>query len=243
MPHFIADYAATTFVLTRAAPVLLAYLAATTMLTARFAWSLEFNALAILAAILIVLGGWAVLNVARGRRWRSLPTRVGLPEVLVFLLLPAVPPLLVGFQVGDALLVILESACFLGLVYVATSYGLLTLIRWAARRTLAELGSLGRLLTRALPLLMVFIVFVFIQSDTWGIAYAMGDGGLIAVLLLVTALSGAFLVGLLAPEVRRIADGVSPWAETLAPRGGDARGAAVRAAARRPTCRCAAALA
>ena len=47
-----------------------------------------------------------------------------------------------------------EGGLFLAIVYVATSYGLLGIARWAWRRFVGQLGGLGRLLTRALPLLM-----------------------------------------------------------------------------------------
>jgi hypothetical protein len=80
--------------------------------------------------------------------------------------MPAIAPLLVGMQVGDAVITVAESAVFLVVVYLATSYGLLAAGRWAVRRLMAQRGSLGRLLTRALPLLMIFIVFVFIGLTT-----------------------------------------------------------------------------
>jgi hypothetical protein len=108
------------------------------------------------------------------------------------------------------------SAFFLVIVYLATSYGLLAAARWGLGRLAAQRGSLGRLLTRALPLLMVFIVFVFLQSDTWRFAYALGTGGLILLLVLLAALSAGFLVGQLAPEVRRLVGGDQTWEGTLA---------------------------
>ena len=216
VPHFIDGYSASANVLTRAAPVLVAYLVVTIGMTASFRFSVERNILAVAVATVIALGGWALLNVVRGRHWRSLPRRVGIPEVVAFLLLPAIAPLLVGMQVGDAVITVAESAVFLGIVYLATSYGLLAAGRWAVRRLMAQRGSLGRLLTRALPLLMIFIVFVFIQSDTWQVTYAMGSGGLAIVLVLFTTLSLLFLVGQLAPEIRRFVEGSRSWAETLA---------------------------
>jgi hypothetical protein len=216
VPHFIEGHSASTSVLTRAAPLLVAYLVVTISLTASFRFDLEHNLLAIGVGTAIALGGWALVNVARGRPWRSLPRRVGRLEVAAFLLLPAVAPLLFGLQVEDALLTVAAAAFFLGIVYLATSYGLLAAARWSAGRLAAQRGSLGRLLTRALPLLMVFIVFVFLQSDTWRFAYALGTGGLVVLLVLLVALSAGFLVGQLAPEVRRLVGGAQSWDETLA---------------------------
>jgi hypothetical protein len=216
VPHFIVDYSASHFVLTRAAPVLVAYLVGTTVLAMRFEESLLFNIAALALALTVVLGGWAALNVVRGRPLRSLPTHVGGPEIAAFLLLPALPPLLLGLQVSDAATAIAESAVFLGIVYLATSYGLIAVVRWAVQRLVQQRGNLGRLLTRALPLLMLFIVFTYIQSDTWHLANVMGAGGLVLVLVLLSVLATLFMVGQLAPEIRRLSEGGAAWPETLA---------------------------
>ena len=138
-----------------------------------------------------------------------------MPEVIAFLLLPALPPLLIGFQVSDALTAVAESAIFLGVVYVATSYGLIATLRWAFGRARAQLGSLGRLLTRALPLLMVFIAFVFLQSDTWQVAAALDWLTVLVVIGFFFGLSLVFLIARLVPEVARLAEGVSNWPDTL----------------------------
>lgn len=216
VPHFIVDYSASHFVLTRAAPILVAYLVGTTVLAMRFGESLLSNIAALAVALTVVLGGWAALNVARGRPWRSLPSHVGRAEVAAFLLLPALPPLVLGLQVSDAATAIAESAIFLGIVYLATSYGLVAVVRWAIQRLVQQRGNLGRLLTRALPLLMLFIVFTFIQSDTWHLATVMGAGGLVLVLVLLALLATLFMVGQLAPEVRRLSEGGAAWPEVLA---------------------------
>ena len=216
VPHFIGDYTASRFVLTRAAPLLVLYFVVTIVMTASFSYSLWLNALALGVALAVVFGGWAALNVARGRPWRSLPERVGLPEVLAFLLLPAIPPMVVGSQVSDALLTVVESAIFLVVVYLVTSYGLVAIVRWGAGRLAVQLGSLGRLLMRALPLLMVFIAFVFLQNETWQVAYSLSPAGVVAIVAFFLALSLAFLVGRLIPEVRQMAEGERSPAETLA---------------------------
>lgn len=216
VPHFIIDYSASHFVLTRAAPLLVLYLVLTTVLALRWDATVGSNGVALVVAAGVVLGGWAALNIARGRTWRSLPDRVGTPEVLAFLFIPAIPPIVLGLQVSDAILAVAESALFLVVVYIATSYGLVAATRWALQRVVAQRGGLGRLLTRALPLLMVFVVFTLVQSDTWRMADAMGGGGLVLVVLLFALLGGAFLVGQLAPEIRRLTESEPGWAGSLA---------------------------
>jgi hypothetical protein len=215
VPHFAADSALTRAVLRRAAPILVTYLAVTVIMTASFAWSFEVNLLAIAVAALVVSAGWATVNVLRGRHWRSLPDRVGPLEVAAFLVIPALPPLIVGFQLSDAVYTVIESAVFLAIVYVATSLGLLGTTRWAVRRARAQVGSLGRLLTRALPLLMVFIAFAFLQSDTWQAIAALSWANVALVIVVFAGLSVAFVVGRLVPEIRRLVSLDRPWADIL----------------------------
>ena len=77
VPHFAADVSPTRSALRRAAPVLVAYVAVTSLMTASFAWSFEVNVLALAVAGAVVIAGWALVNVLRGRHWRSLPTGSG----------------------------------------------------------------------------------------------------------------------------------------------------------------------
>ena len=215
VPQFVGESSPTRAVLRRSAPILVAYLALTVLLTASFAWSFELNVLAIAVATALVVAAWALVNVVRGRQWRSLPERIGPVEVVAFLLIPTLPPLIIGFQVTDAVVALVESALFLVVVYVATAYGLLASARWAFGRARAQFGSLGRLLTRALPLLMVFICFVFLQSDTWQVAAALDWKAVAIVLAFFFGLSVAFLVGRLVPEIKRLASADTPWSDTL----------------------------
>jgi hypothetical protein len=215
VPHFVADHSPTRVVLRRAAPILVAYLAVTLLMTASFQWSFELNLVAVLSAALIVIGGWAAVNILRGRRWRALPDRFGLVEIAGFLIIPALPPLVFGLQVSDAIAAVLESAVFLAVVYVATSYGIVGALVWAVRRAAAQIGSLGRLLTRALPLLMVFIAFTFLSNTVWQVATALTWQQLAIVLLFFLVLSLAFLIGRVVPELRRLVAADSPWPDTL----------------------------
>ena len=55
------------------------------------------------------------------------------------------------------------------------AYALFTLrawviARWAAKRTFSSLGLLFPLVTRALPLLLLFVTFLFINAEVWQVA-------------------------------------------------------------------------
>lgn len=91
---------------------------------------------------------------------------------------------------------------------VAAAYGWTTLrggsiARWAARHTMRSLGMLFPLVTRALPLLLLFITFLFINTEVWMVAEAL-DGGVMGVaVLLFAAVSVGFLLVRLPEEVSR----------------------------------------
>lgn len=77
-------------------------------------------------------------------------------------------------------------------------YGLFTLrawviARWAARRTFSSLGLLFPLVTRALPLLLLFVTFLFINAEVWQVSATL-DG---SVMWLTVALFVVITVGFL----------------------------------------------
>lgn len=85
----------------------------------------------------------------------------------------------------------------LGLLSVA-GYGLFTLrawviAKWAARRTFSSLGLLFPLVTRALPLLLLFVTFLFINAEVWEVSARL-DG---RVMWLTVALFLAITIGFL----------------------------------------------
>jgi len=215
VPHFVADHSATRVVLRRTAPLLVLYLVVSVLLTASFQWSFEANVLAVAAAAALVFGAWALVNVVRGRKWSSLPDRVGAVEIAAFLIIPTLPPLLIGLQVSDAMVAFVESALFLAVVYVATSYGLVGSVTWAFGRAKAQVGNLGHLLTRALPLLMVFIAFTFLSNSVWEVAAALSWQAVVTVVAFFFGLSLTFLIARLVPEIRRLVAVDETWEETL----------------------------
>jgi hypothetical protein len=111
---------------------------------------------------------------------------------------------LVALAVGIVLTKVSESAAALPaavmqIVALAVLwYGVTTLrarpiLRWAVSRTLGSLRLLVPLVTRALPLLLLFITFLFINAEVWELSATL-DGG---VLWMVVMLFGLFAVGFL----------------------------------------------
>jgi hypothetical protein len=79
---------------------------------------------------------------------------------------------------------------------------------WAMRQTLSSLGLLFPLATRALPMLLLFVTFLFINTEVWMIASALDGGVLWGAVMLFAALATGFLVVRLTEEVDRLDDEV-----------------------------------
>jgi hypothetical protein len=169
VPHFIEGYSARTDIWVRAVPILaLAYLVG-----GLNALDIERSALWNLATLALVLAilaaAWGVANRLRGRPAIARPTELGLFELAVFLVGPVIPPLVVS-QWGDAVQAFLEGVGVLLLIYLGTSYAVVPLLRWAARRARAQIVVFFNTVTRVLPLLLLVITFLFVNAEVWQVA-------------------------------------------------------------------------
>lgn len=100
-----------------------------------------------------------------------------------------------------------------GLVLAAYSVTVLRaglILGWALRRTFRSLGLLLPLVTRALPLLLLFVTFLFINAEVWQVASSL-DGG---VLWVTALLFGAFAVGFLLTRLPEELDTVDDEVES-----------------------------
>lgn len=204
LPHFIDDYRATEDVLTRALPLLVLYFLFTSVAALRSDWPLWGNLAVAAGGFAILVGIWALINRSRGRPLLQLPDRVGPTELGVFILGPALLPLIFGGQVGTALLTAAGSVLFLLVVYYSTSYGLVAILRWAGLRVVREVGATMRLFARALPLLLLFTTFLFINAEAWQVTSRLPFGLLAATVGLFVILGAAFLLARLGSEVDQL---------------------------------------
>jgi hypothetical protein len=95
------------------------------------------------------------------------------------------------------------------IVYAVRSLHAGTVARWAVGRTLSSLGLLFPLVTRALPLLLLFVTFLFINAEVWQVAASLDDGVLWVAVLLFAAVAVAFLLARLPEELDRVDDEMS----------------------------------
>jgi hypothetical protein len=164
LPSFIEDRSAHEDVWTRAAPLLAFVFLGELFGAVQLDWPVLANVAAALGGLAILLGAFGLLNVVRGRRFWSLPEDVGNVELAGFVLVPAALPLIFGGQVGSAVVTALANATLLLLAYGVIAYGLPAIVRWAARRLFGQLGVAVSVISRAVPLLMVFALVLFINT-------------------------------------------------------------------------------
>jgi hypothetical protein len=204
LPLFIEDFSAGEDVFTRAAP-LLAFVFVGEMLGAiQLDWSPLANVAAALGGLAILLGAFGLLNLARGRRFTQLPRHVGVPELTFFVVVPALLPLIFGGQAGSAALTLLGNALLLALVYAWIGYGLFAILRWAGRRVFTQLAVSLQMLARAVPLLLVFALVLFINTEMWQVFSDMPEAFLALVGGLFVATGSLFICVRLPREVREL---------------------------------------
>lgn len=108
----------------------------------------------------------------------------------------AAPALLVTMLVGGAV------------VYALTTLRARSIVAWALTHTVLSLRSVLPMLSRALPLLLLFVTFLFINAEVWQLTASLRPGELWLVVLLFVALAVAFLLVRLPEEVDRVDDDV-----------------------------------
>ncbi|HYJ66378.1 MAG TPA: hypothetical protein VEX15_01815 [Nocardioidaceae bacterium] len=103
-----------------------------------------------------------------------------------------------GIGCGLAMLLVLV------LGYGWTFLRLRPIVLWAIRRTLSSLRLMFPLLTRALPLLLLFITFLFINTEVWQVASTLSRQRLWMGVLLFATIAVLFLLVRLPDEVRQV---------------------------------------
>ena len=114
LPHFSEDFSAGTDVFNRALPLLVLVFCAPMQSAIDLGWEWWQNLLAVLGGLVVLLGGFAALNRARGRSLMAVPERVGKSELAGFVLIPALVPMIFGGRLGEAAALVAGNLLFLG---------------------------------------------------------------------------------------------------------------------------------
>ncbi len=204
LPLLIEDYSAWEDVFTRAVPLLGLVFIGQLLGAVQLDWPVWANLLALGGGLAILLGGLALLNRHRGRPALAVPQRVGPAELAGFVIVPALLPLVFGGQVVSALVTAAGNVVLLGVVYLVVGIGLLSILRWAGGRLLGQLGAALKLLTRAVPVLLIFMIVLFVNTEMWQVFSDVSDLALAGVVALFVGLGSLFIAGRLPREVREL---------------------------------------
>lgn len=194
IPHFIHDYRASHDIWTRALPALTLLFLVEAVNAPKKSFPIWLNAVAVIGAFAILLGAWALANVLRGRAALRRPDSLGPFEVAVFVLAPPLVPIVFGGQWRAAIATVALNAVLLLVIYFVTSYGILPMTRWGLGQLFRQLGAVLNLLVRALPLLLLFVTFLFVNAEVWQTASNLAWAALALVGALFVLVGTAFAV-------------------------------------------------
>jgi hypothetical protein len=196
LPWFIENYTAAEDIFTRAAPLLGIVFVLQVLNAFNEDFSTWQNAGALVGGLAILMVATGLANRMRGRRFFAIPRRVGGIELTVFVLAPAVVPLVFGLQFGSAGLIVLGNLILLGVIYLVVGYSVLAIFRWAATRLTQELAASFRML--------IFQLVLFINTEMWQVFATLKPEYLLIVIVFLVLAGCAFMAAGLPGEVERL---------------------------------------
>ena len=204
LPLFIAERSAATDIFNRAAPLIAFVFLAEVFGALNLEWSPLANVAAVAAGLGLFLAGIVLLNRSRGRRAIAIPQDVGRVELAGFVIVPAVLPLVFGGQWLSAIVTAAGNIVLLGLVYAVVGLGLVSIVRWTLGRLVGQLRASLELFARAVPLLMIFSVVLFLTAEVWQVFSGVEPAALAILTGMFVLLGTSFLVARLPREVSAI---------------------------------------
>jgi hypothetical protein len=204
LPLLIEGFSASTDVFNRAAPVLALVFLAEMLGAIQLDWSLLGNVAAALGGLAILLVAAIAVNRAADRPPLALPEDVGRAELSAFVVLPALLPLIFGGQWRSAAVTAAANLALLASIYGVIGYGLPSIVRWVFARLLSQLASSLALLMRAIPLLMIFSVVLFLTVEMWEVFSDLPPVSFAILAGLFVALGTSFLIARVPREVRSL---------------------------------------
>jgi hypothetical protein len=203
LPMLVEDRTAREDVWTRAAPVLAVVLVVEVLLAVNLDWPPWANALVLAGAVAALAVAVAAVNRVRGRPPLALPEDVGTVELAAFVAIGGLLQL-IGGQTTSAWVVCAVNLGLLLVLYVWFAYGMASILRFTGRRIGEQLATAVDLLARAIPLLLLFSVVLFVNTEMWQVFAGMNDATVAATGALLVVVGSAFLVVRLPREVQRV---------------------------------------
>jgi hypothetical protein len=203
LPMLVEDRKAREDVWTRAAPVLAVVLIVEGVFAVNLDWPLWANALVLAGAAVALTAAVAVVNRVRGRPALALPEDVGAVELAAFVVIGGLVQL-IGGQTTSAWVVCAGNLALLLVLYLWFGYGLASILLFTGRRVGEQLAAAVDLLARAIPLLLLFSVVLFVNTEMWQVFAGMNAATVVATGALLVVVGSAFLAVRLPREVDRI---------------------------------------
>jgi hypothetical protein len=204
LPMLTEDYSPASDIFTRAVPLLGFVLVIEVFAPLNSNWSTLENVIAVMLSLTMLLAALGALNLLRGRPFRSRPRRIGRVELAAFVIVPALLPGLISDHWGIAALTALFNLALLGVILGVVGFGLLSILRWVLARLLTELSRSLGLLVKAVPLLMIFSLILFLTPELWQVFGQLDDLSLGLLVAMFVLLGSAFLLARLPREVESL---------------------------------------
>lgn len=188
LPQFVDGYNSAEHIWTRALPAMIVVasvqlVSALSVALTRTDTGLPLVAVVVAGLALLAFGLWSK---ARRGYWFAPADRVGWPVLAGFLAAGVVAEMVeVGQQVagevvgwGSVFGALVVQALLLALIYLVTRFAVLAMVGWAVRQTVRSAGDLYVVATKALPLLLIVLIVLFINTEVWQVAGSL-DGPLL----------------------------------------------------------------
>ena len=201
LPMLTEDYSPASDIFNRAVPFLGFVLLLEILGPLNSDWSTAQNLAAVAGSLAVLLVAMGVANRLRGRSFFSRPKRVGKTELAAFVILPALLPGVISGHWGIAVLTALGNLVLLALILGVVGFGLLSILGWGISRLLGELSRSLGLLVKAVPLLMIFALLLFLTPELWEVFAELDDLSLGLLIGLFVLLGAGFLIARLPKEV------------------------------------------
>ncbi|MFA4927074.1 MAG: hypothetical protein WC558_01050 [Patulibacter sp.] len=209
LPLLIEDWSARTDAFNRAYPLLALIFVVELLGALNLDWSPLANVAAIVGALTFTLAAVALSNRLRRRPWLAVPEDLGPAELTGFVLVPALLPLIFNGQLTSALVTAGVNLAVLGIVALGFGFGIGSILLWTLRHLAGQLAVSLMLLARAVPLLLLFALVLFVNAEMWQVFGHMRDDSMIAVGILLGVVVLAFLGVRIPREVRTLEAGVA----------------------------------
>jgi hypothetical protein len=204
LPLFITERSAATDVFNRAVPLLGLVFLGEMLGALNLEWSPLANLAAVAGGLAILLVAIALTNKARGRPAAAIPQDVGRVELALFVIVPALLPLAFNGQWRSAIGTAAANLALLALVYGVIGFGLTSILRWTLGRLAGQLRASLELFARAIPLLMIFSVVLFLTVEMWEVFSDLPTASFVGLAVLFVVLGATFLLARIPREVRAI---------------------------------------